>query len=518
MSSTINEKPGQLDDPTSTDIVDPIIQGIRISDLPYPLNPIGAGQVSDWRPLLLSCWSEQRDETVVHLLNSVSVTWTVTQVNSAYMADRIMDAFLETSGLNVVLARQVARLRFFLAWRLSEEGGQALDECLRHWLDSLAEWRGWSDSGGRSSRALLDQLDAMVIAVAASFEQQSLSPFRDFCDQWQRDAQRRAERSVKLRERLLQSESGIARQRRADQTAKAAVGRALANRHLPLAVANFIHDYWLPLMRQVAFSNGVDAAQWRHANKLLEWLVWIGDATLSGGEDERLYQVGEQISDKLADVWTQSMGGAMADGATAAVESVIVARLRGEPLELASTSGNGRFEYDESWLAFSKPSQADVGSVSGRWFVEGSGASEQRRYFFALLEETNEVLWTNGFGVKLGTTSWSDFVEARNKGLLRILPATRQFQDVLRESVIELHQNYQSQLEQRQKAARAAKDQAEALRSRIEAAEARKREELELERREAERAQAEQEQQQREQREAEALRAHRKKDWRPANR
>lgn len=512
MSATINKKPERLDDAELTHAADRIIRGIRIPDLPYPLNPVEPGQVSDWRPLLLSCWNEQRDETVIHLLNSVSVTWTVVQVNAAYMADRIMDAFLETSGLHVVLARQVARLRFFLAWRLSEEGGQAFDECLRHWLDSLAEWRGWSDSGGRSSRALIDQLDGMVIAVAASFEQRSLAPFQAFCDQWQRDSLARGERSVKLRERLLQSETGMARQRRADQTAKAAVGRALSDRHLPIGVADFIHDHWLSLMRQVAFTKGTDAVEWRHANKLLEWLVWIGDASLSDGEDERLYQVGEQIGDKLTEVWVRSMGKAMEDGAAAAIETVIVARLRGEPLEADAPLAHRRFDFDESWLAFSKPSSGDVESVVGRWFVEGRGASEQRRYFFALLDEVNEVLWTNGFGVKLGTTPWNEFVQARNTGELRILPSARAFWDVLCESVSDLNQTFQSQLEQRQKAARVARERAAALRSRIEEAEARKREELQRQRQEQERVRAEQEQEQREQREAEALRVHREKE------
>ncbi|SFM55795.1 DUF1631 family protein [Marinobacter zhejiangensis] len=509
MSLTTHENPVRLDTAALEKKTDAIIQGIRIPDLPYPIKAVDPGQEPDWRPLLLSCWSEQRNETVSHVLRSVSVCWTVRQVNAAYISDRVMDVLLKTSGLHLALVQKVARLRFFLAWRLSEEGGSAFDGHLCEWLDSLGEWRGWSDTGGRSSRVLLDQLEGMVIAVSASFETQSLEPFHRFCDQWKSDALARHERTAKLQVRLLESETGMARQRQAEQVARAAIGRALTNRELPPVISGFIRNHWLPLMRQAVLASGTESADWRHANKLLQWLTWIGDPSLSHGSSERLYKVGEQIGDSLSSVWERVQGGSLPSGAMTAIEGVIVARLRGEELELAPALDGGLETFDESWLSTQNPSSADLAAVSKQWFVEGVGAHEQRRFFTAFLDASSEVLWTNGAGTKLGITPWHTFVQARNSGALRLLPQINGFEDLLCDTVQSLDTLYHQQRQQRRAAAERAREQADALRKKVEAAEDAKRNELEMQRLEIEREHAERERRQQEQRDAEALRLRR---------
>jgi hypothetical protein len=149
--------------------IDNVLAGIRVPDLPYPAGKLSPEAISDWQPVLFSCWTEQRNERVTHVLRSVNLDWSVRQINAAYVADRIMDVFLKTSGLHPKIAQRIARLRFYLAWRMNLNGKQAFSDTLLVWLDSLQEWRGWSDSGGRSSKALLDQLDALVVAVSAGF-------------------------------------------------------------------------------------------------------------------------------------------------------------------------------------------------------------------------------------------------------------------------------------------------------------------------------------------------------------
>ncbi|UDL07181.1 DUF1631 family protein [Marinobacter sp. CA1] len=480
-----------------------LLAGIRIPDLPYPVGQVEPGQAKDWRPLLQSCWSEQRDESVTSLLKSLELTWTVRQVNSAFLADRVMDAFLATSGLHPVLAAKVARLRFFLAWRLDQDCDAAFADSLRDWLDSLVEWRGWSDSGGRSARALLDQLEQMVVSVSACFEYSQMAPFEDFASQWDVDSQKRQEQITKLRQRLLVTEQGAARQRRADQTSRAVIGRALQGRQLPPPISEFIREHWCPLMRQVVWRNGIEGDDWKHASKLLEWLVWIGDPTLSERSLDRLYQVGEQIGDRILAVWQRVQERPLPQHALAGVEAVIVSRLRGETPALAPALDE-RFEFDLSWLGFQPPQEDQLTQVIQQWFVEGEGASEQRRYFFALLEDTCEVLWTNGAGVKLGLMPWRDFTAARQAGRLRPLPPLNRFQDVAGKTVTQLLGVFHQQRQQREKAACEARERAEMLRRKVEAAEARKREELAA--REAERARAEAEEAAKRQAEEEAER------------
>ncbi|MDC0661857.1 DUF1631 family protein [Marinobacter sp. SS21] len=507
MSQQVKAPPGADVSADIKQLINDIICGIRIPDLPYPVGPLDDDRHADWRPLLLSCWNEQRDESVVHLIKSVSLAWTVRQVNSAYLADRIMDVFLQTSGLHVALAGKVARLRFFLAWRLNDQGASGFEGGITNWLDSLGDWRGWSDSGGRSARALLDQLDAMVIAVSACFETGTLTPFSTYSAQWATDADLRLERVGMLRSRLLATEQGAARQRWADHTARALVGRALIERELPDAISEFVVTHWLKLLRQVALNTGMASDDWRHARKLLEWLVWVGDPSLSDGSSDRLYHVGEQIGDRLSEVWQRVFGQALAQSALNVVETVIVARLRGEPLELAPALGGHRnLQFDEGWLTLARPSEHELAAALQQWFVEGQGADEQRRFFLAFLDDTCEVLWTNGAGVKLGLLPWSEFVQARSAGRLRPIPPLNRFQDVLKDTVLSLAGVYHGQRRQREQAALQAKARAEELRRKVEAAEQQKREELTAKLQEQQRLKAEEEAKQQQLEEAERLR------------
>ena len=456
--------------------IDDVLAGIRVPDLPYPAGKLEPESVSDWRPLLISCWSEQRDERVTHLIRSVHLEWSARQVNAAYVADRIMDVFLKTSGLHPSLARRVARLRFYLAWRMDLEGKKAFSGPVLSWLDSLQEWRGWSDSGGRSSRVLLDQLDSLVIAVSASFESGSTDPVEAFCHQWQEESARRDAQAGKLRQRLLETEHGAAKQRKADQIARALVGRALQGRRLPMPIVRFILDYWQGLLKQSVWDAGLEGETFRHGSKLLEWLVWIGDPSLSDKDRNRLYHVGEQIGDRLLDVWKRVYNQALPADSLAGIEGVMVSRLRGETPELVDAlPAAGGFQWDSSWLSFEVPTEQAFKPFEGQWFVEGEGGAEQRRYFYAFLTESAEILWTNGAGVKLGLQTWTDFQAALEKEQIRPLPKLTPFGTVLAETVELLAGVCDKQRRQREQAAEAARLRAEELRREKEAAEARRR-------------------------------------------
>ncbi len=474
-SKTKREKMPQ--EQLSTRISD-VLSGIRVPDLPYPVGKLEKESISDWAPLLLSCWTEQRDEPVTRVIRSVSLQWSVRQINSAYVADRIMDVFLKSSGLHPELAKRVARLRFFLAWRMNLEGADVFNETLLQWLDSLQEHRGWSNSGGRSSRALLDQLDSLTIEVSSAFDSGDVAPVMAFCRQWREDGERREQQAARLRERLLDTEKGAARQRQAEHTARALVGRALKNRKLPQPIIGFILDTWFKLLKQVVWEEGTDSENWRHASKLLEWLIWIGDPSLSDSDQDRLYTVGEQLEDRLVDVWGRLNDKPLDSQALAGVQSALIARLRGESPDLVSALSPDKFSWNSSWLVRQPLDKSDYDEFEGRWFVEGEGAKEQRRFFFALLNETQEVLWTNGSGVKLGVTYWSEFRKKFDEGAIRALPSQTPFGQVLAETIHALSRVLQRQVELRKQAAAKARQRAEALRAEKQAEEDRRAAEI----------------------------------------
>ncbi len=474
--------------------VNPILTGIRIPELPYPVGQPDPAEQTDWRGLLLSCWKEQRDESVIEILRALNQVWTVRQVNAAYLSDRIMDVFLRLSGLHPTLVSRVARLRFFLAWRMDDGHVAVIDQPLLDWLDSLADWRGWSDSGGRSARVLLDQLGQLQTAVIASFDDRSLAPFSDFAGQWHSEAHRRHERTDRLHQRLLETEQGASRQRRAEQAARAIVGRALKDRNLPGVIIDFVFEQWMPLLRQIAWNDGVGGENWKHASKLLEWLVWVGDTVLSDQDRNRLYQVGEQLADRISDVWKRVQGQEFEPDRLQGVEALLVARLRGEDIEChPAMSDGGRFQYDVRWLTLAHPKSAEVAGAAGQWYMDGSGISEQRRFFLAVLDDTAEVLWTNGYGVKLGLMPWAEFLNRQQQGEIRSLPPLNAFGEVLEDTVSALGRVLSTQREQREKAAADARQRAEDLRR--QKAEAERLQLLEAEARAAEDARRRAEQQ-----------------------
>lgn len=492
--------------------IEPILTGIRIPDLPYPVGQPEPAEQTDWRDLLLNCWNAKRDESVIEVLRSMELVWTVRQVNAAYIADRIMDVFLRLSGLHPALVARVARLRFFLAWRMAADGGTAaIDAQLLTWLDSLADWRGWSDSGGRSARTLLDQLDQLHEAVASSFDKASLDPFDGFASQWHDEAHQRHQRTDRLNRRLLETEQGASRQRHAEQTARAAVGRALQHRNLPGAIVEFVIEHWMPLLRQIAWNEGLGGENWRHASKLLEWMVWVGDPGLSDKDRDRLYQVGEQLSDRLCEVWRRVQGAELDAARLQGVEAVMVARLRGEDMDRRpALAGNGALQYDLGWLSLSRPERSQVSECVGSWYVEGAGNHEQRRFLLALLDDTAEVLWTNGYGVKLGLMPWAEFVSRQAENDIRPLPPLNQFGKVLDDTVTALGRVLASQRQQREKAASEARQRAETLRR--QKAEAERQQQLEAEARAVEEARLRAQQEAQQQAEETAARQQQERD------
>lgn len=483
-----------------TDRILAVIREIRVPDLPYPVGR--PEQFSNWTGLLREHWNVQTDLRVSEVLGALEGPWSVQQVNGAYLADRIMDVFLRASGLHPVLVTRLARLRYPLAWRLVVEEQLEFVELLVAWLDSFADWRGWSDSSGRSSRALLEQLDRLVSIIDDCFRRDDLSSLREFCNKWHVEAERRHQHSSRLHQRLIETETGAARQRRADQLSRATVGRALEGRQLPPATQTFLMEHWLPFLRQVAFQEGIDRESWRHGTRLLEWMVWASDPQLSGQNIDRLYQVIEQLRDRVTDVWRRVLKEEIPREPVAAMEAVLVDRLRGGNPTVESTTASIRK------LAYERSSQPEEPQVSGEtldqyrgaWFVEGAGDAEQRRFFLAYLEETGEVLWSNGYGVRLGLTRWEVLSQSLENGQVRPLPPLTHFGDVLTDTVEALDKVLVSQRFQRQEAARKARERAEQLRQQKEweeqqraEAEAAQRAEADRKAREA-REQAEQEQ------------------------
>ena len=453
-------------------LVDGILAGIRVPDLPYPVARIPDDQQVDWRPLILSCWHEQRDEPVTALLRSVQLAWTARQVNAAYIADRIMDVFLRTSGLHPELVERIARLRYVFAWQINKQGGEAFSGVLLDWLDSLSDHRGWSDTGGRTSRALLERLDALVSKVIDALEADTMAPVEAHLTEWLADHDKARRKVGPLNQRLIATEQGAARQRHAEHAANALVGRATQGRKLPPAINTFIDTRWLALLRQIAWAEGLQGENWKHATKLLEWLVWVGDVRLSDSQREKLYQVGEQLGDKLSEVWERVHGEKLPADALNGIAQVLASRLRGEELTLEPCKPRS---FNPDALQVDKVDPGALKAHQGHWFVEGEGSKQQRKYLLCLLEESGEILWTNGQGVKLELMVWRSFQDKLAHGEVQPLPEATRFGPLLNDTLAALKKVLDVQHRQRQEAAEKARARADQLRKEKEAAEAARR-------------------------------------------
>jgi len=442
--------------------VSEILRGLRVSELPYPVGSAKESAAADWLPMLHEAWRTQSDKSVLDLIDADHRVWATHQVNSAYLADGIMDRFLNISGLHPTLVQRAARLRFFLAWRLDVMKAAAFEGGLQVFLDSLSDWRGWSDNGGRSARVLLDSFDKLVAVINECFESLEYAPFTDWVARWEEEGKTRLERTRKLHDRLTETENGAARQRAAEQQARALVGQSLERRHLPPELREFIINIWQPLIREALLQE--DEKAQRHTRRCLEWLVWVGDPQLAGQNHERLYQVGEVFEDQLLAVMETVTGKKPDSIAVSPLKNVLVSRLRGEdvpvlPAALSPSEG----EWDPAWLELKAPPQSEADAVCGTWFVEGEGSQELRRFCLTILPETHELLWTNGYGVRIGLQHWSVFEQQRSQGILRPLPSLTYFGEVVERSVQSLRQALDEQRRRRAEASAAAEARAEKL-------------------------------------------------------
>ena len=443
-----------------------VLSSIRVPDLPYPVSGNCDTQAGAWRTLMGYFWQQQSDARVNDLVSAESGVFSVRQVNAAYLADRVMDVYLTSSGFHLELTRRLARMRFYLAWQLDEKGAAAFSDSLLAALDGLQYWRGWSPGAGRSARVLADQLDEMTIAIAEGFAQQQSTPADDFFQRWSELTQRQKTQTNNLHNRLLTTEQGAARQRYADQTARALVSRALQGRRLPAAFNDFIEKYWLPLLTRALRDGGIDGSDFRHGRKLLEWLVWLGDPALSDGQRDRLYQVGEQMTDRLLEVWQRIMDLALSANTLYDIQLAMMERMRDSSnCELHSTDACiSAIAADLRWLGLKTPSAADTDAASERWYVLSQDGAEQRRYFFALLPDTAEILWTNGAGVRLGFQDFSEFCAQREHGQIKPLQDSVAFSRVLTQILAVLAAAAAQQKRERAAAAAAANARAETLR------------------------------------------------------
>jgi hypothetical protein len=443
-----------------------VLSGIRVPDLPYPVSGNCDIQADAWRALMAHFWQQQSDARVNDLVSAESGVFSVRQVNAAYLADRLMDVFLTSSGFHLELTRRLARLRFYLAWQLDEKGAAAFSDSLLAALDDLQYWRGWSPNAGRSARVLADQLDNMTVAIAGAFTQQQSANADKFFQRWSELTRRQKAQTNNLHDRLLTTEQGAARQRYADQTARALVSRALQGRRLPAAFNDFIEKHWLPLLTRALRDGGIDGSDFRHGRKLLEWLVWLGDPALSDGQRDRLYQVGEQMTDRLLEVWQRIMDSALSANTLYDIQLAMMERMRDSgSCELYPTDACiSAIAADLRWLGLKAPPAADIDAASERWYVMSQDDAEQRRYFFALLPDTAEILWTNGAGVKLGFQDFSEFRAQRECGQIRPLQDSVAFSSVLSQILEVLVAAAAQQKRERAAAAAAANARAEALR------------------------------------------------------
>jgi hypothetical protein len=89
-----------------------VLSNIRVPDLPYPVSGDCDTQADAWRALMAQFWQQQSNARVNDLISAEGGVFSARQVNEAYLADRLMDVFLTSSGFHLELVRRLARTRF----------------------------------------------------------------------------------------------------------------------------------------------------------------------------------------------------------------------------------------------------------------------------------------------------------------------------------------------------------------------------------------------------------------------
>jgi hypothetical protein len=258
--------------------------------------------------------------------------------------------------------------------------------------------------------------------------------------QWQQE-QNRLQR---LEQRLIDSERGLLRSRRAQQQAARVLNRALAGKRLPESILAYMHDAWFRELQWCLLQFGEESAEWQSridlTGRLIESLQDPGDDI---EQRQHLYALIPDVGAELrATLSTHAPESNVLEQQLALIETHHLALLKGRPLTAVPCK---LITNDDPWADASTTISRDLLSQVetlelGTWFLLRDGDDEVRVKLVLKMDDTAQLLFVNRVGVKALQKTFEEFAYLLAIDNVAALPPADHARIALRQLLAQLAQ------------------------------------------------------------------------------
>ena len=263
----------------------------------------------------------------------------------------------------------------------------------------------------------------------------------------------------RLEQRLIDSESGQLRSRRAQQQAARDLNRAMGGNQFSAAISAFLQEDWYRELQWCQLQFGEGSPQWRQRAALtLRLIASLQDPGTDVEARQRLYALIPEVEAELRTVLLERAHDApTVDRQLALIEAHHVALLKSQPLPAQPFAP---LASDDPWassaMSLSRDLLQRVAELQvGSCYRLRDGGDERRVKLVFKMVDSAQLLFVNRLGVKALQKSFEEFAYWLAADIAQLLPAPADSPQLLRQLLEQLltrgEQQARAQAELRQR-------------------------------------------------------------------
>lgn len=323
----------------------------------------------------------------------------------------------------------------------------ATDSSLAYFVDCLAQLGvGWFDGLEKPPEQLFSRCEKMIVIACECGFDAAKAEIKSLVAEFEQESVR----TQRLVGRLLDSETGMARVKRAQHMVINLLNDTIAGAQLPPGVIRFLQEQWINELRLLLIREGVDSKAWLGWQRLLTTLVWVFKGDKNEQEIQRLYKISpslvSEVESSLLAV-NPSAADTYAD-VLAELEQAQICLLKQALPKLAKAK---RLPLpDQEFEVSTSVSRQLIEKIEalqvGDWFSFTTEAGKDIRcQLIAHLSDSAQLLFVNRHGQKALLKDVADLAACWSLKLLKPLPCEQAFTLCLKAFLCDHKEAYLSQ-------------------------------------------------------------------------
>lgn len=378
-------------------------------------------------------------------------------------AERVVTGFLSTPAFHPQLAITITTLRgIFVGAALPADGWLTNPQHPARQVLSLlyALACGWQPESGAAATTLRNDIGNWLTTLL-----RSPNAWQEVADAMRATQDAERSRLERVEKRLIESESGVLRARRARQVAARTLNQSFAGRPIGTEVAEALHQIWLPAMQWTVLHEGEQGPLWQRSKRVTGTLRWTLSPEMGEDAQHQLMRLIGQATDELTALAPAVIHDAAARERLLEIlgqEHVRV--LRNEPRETQPfTPAESHDALADASASLSETLLTQVRALQpGQWILLREGNNTQRARLLLKQDDSRQLLFVNALGQKTLQPSWETLALQMTRGDLEALPLTAPLADCIATVLAELAKRHEQSQQSRLETLRAAREQAAA--------------------------------------------------------